>query len=171
MTKRVAVYAGSFDPPTNGHLWMIEETLKIFDEVIIAIAENPAKKYLFSTSQRQELLVQALAANPNINIGSVTTHVLFGDEFVAEYAADQNAVLVRGIRNVVDYEYEKSMAEINSKIGPTVPTIMLTPPASVANVSSSAVKGLIGPHNWEKIVSQFVPVNVLNTLKSSFARD
>ncbi len=147
-----AVYAGSFDPVTTGHLWIIEQAAAMFDKVVVAIGENVEKKYTFSLEERLDLLKQVSHNLPNIEI------TLFKNEFLISYAQRINAqFIIRGIRNATDYEYEKSMRYINSDICQDVNTIFLIPPRNVAEVSSSLVKGLVGSNGWEEIVKKYVP--------------
>ena len=147
-----AVYAGSFDPVTMGHLWIIEQAANMFDSVVVAIGENVEKKYTFSREIRLELLKQVTNKFANIEITQ------FNNEFLISYAHRINAqFIVRGIRNATDYEYEKSMRYINSDICQEINTIFLIPPRNVAEVSSSLVKGLVGSNGWEEVVKKYVP--------------
>ncbi len=158
MTK--AIYAGSFDPITNGHLWVIDRAAAIFDQLIVAVGDNPDKKYSFSLEERLELLKSTLHKYKNIEIGH------FNGEFLVNYAQNANAkFIVRGIRNTQDYEYEKTMRYINSDLCNEIDTIFLMPPRNYAEVSSSLVKGLVGTAGWEKVVKRYVPETVLNALK------
>lgn len=158
MTK--AIYAGSFDPITNGHLWVIDRAAAIFDQLIVAVGDNPDKKYSFSLEERLILLKNTLQGYKNIEIGH------FNGEFLVNYAQNANAkFIVRGIRNTQDYEYEKTMRYINSDLCNEIDTIFLMPPRNYAEVSSSLVKGLVGTVGWEKVVKRYVPETVLNALK------
>ena len=147
MTK--GIYAGSFDPITNGHLWVIERSAEIFDELIVAVGDNPDKKYTFSVNERVLLLEEALEAHPNIKIGH------FSGEFLINYAVRQEVThIVRGIRNAQDYEFEKTIRHINFDVCSTIDTIFLIPPREFAEVSSSLVKGFVGSQGWEQIVAR-----------------
>lgn len=151
MSKK-AVYAGSFDPVTMGHLWIIEQAASLFDVVVVAIGENVEKKYTFPIDVRLDLLKQVTSNFSNIE----TTQ--FSNEFLIRYAQKINAqYIIRGIRNATDYEYEKSMRYINSDICQEINTIFLIPPRNVAEISSSLVKGLVGSHGWEEVVKKYVP--------------
>jgi pantetheine-phosphate adenylyltransferase len=159
ITTRKAVYAGSFDPVTNGHLWMIAEAASLFEEVVVAIGENFEKKYTFSVGDRLDFLNEITAKFKNITV----TH--FKNEFLVSYAKRINAgYIIRGIRNATDYEYEKSMRYINSDLNLEVKTIFLLPPRNYAEVSSSMVKGLVGSDGWEDIVKKYVPPIVFESL-------
>ena len=159
---KTAVYAGSFDPVTNGHLWIIEQASKIFDKVIIAIGENAEKEYTFTLDERIEMLNIMTKGILNVEV----TH--FHNELLVNYSKRIGAqFIVRGIRNYSDYEYEKNMRYINSDLSQDINIIFLIPPRNFAEVSSSLVKGLIGSRGWEEIAKQYLPEIVLNKLKES----
>lgn len=158
---RTAVYAGSFDPPTNGHLWMIERGLEMFDHLIIAIGENPAKSYTFSTEERLDLLRKIAPSEKHLTINH------FDNRYLVDYARSQNAkYILRGIRSPHDYEYERVMRHINSDMAPEITTVFLMPPRDIAEVSSSMVQGLIGPEGWQETVRRYVPEAVFEKLGS-----
>lgn len=150
-----AVYAGSFDPLTNGHLWIIKEAANLFDELVVAVAENIEKEYTFSLQERKQMLENTLNIFKNVSITS------FANEYLVNYANQIDAeFIVRGIRNVADYEYEKSMSYINKDINNKIKTIFFIPPREFVAISSSVVKGLIGIHGWKKVVSKYIPEEV-----------
>lgn len=155
-----AVYAGSFDPLTNGHFWMIEQGAKLFDELIVAIGDNPDKKYTFNTAERLEMLRDAVKDFKNIKVESFCNKLLvnYAKEVGAEY-------ILRGARNTGDFNFEQGMSNINRDIDPKIATVILMPPREMCEISSSLVKGLIGPKGWEKVVSKYVPKAVLKRLK------
>jgi pantetheine-phosphate adenylyltransferase len=156
---RTAVYAGSFDPPTNGHLWMIERGLELFDRLIVAIGNNPSKSYSFSVDRRIELLRASVPSCERLTI----TH--FDNRYLVDYAATMGAdSILRGIRSSDDYEYERVMRHINADMAPQITTVFLMPPREMAEVSSSMIKGLIGPEGWEEIVIRYVPGPVFDDL-------
>ncbi|MBY0379391.1 MAG: pantetheine-phosphate adenylyltransferase [Burkholderiales bacterium] len=160
---RKAVYAGSFDPVTNGHLWIIKQAAELFDSLVIAIGENFEKSYTFSVDDRLECLTKATSDMDNIQI----TH--FSNEFLVSYATKINArFIVRGIRNNSDYEYERSMRYINSDLNQDVATVFLLPPRDYAEVSSSMVRGLVGSKGWENIVRKYVPELVFEKLEKRY---
>jgi pantetheine-phosphate adenylyltransferase len=149
---RTAVYAGSFDPPTNGHLWMIEQGLEMFDRLIVAIGDNPSKRYSFTVEERLGMLRASTVASENL----VIAH--FDNRYLVDYARKKDAKYVlRGIRSPHDYEYERVMRHINADMAPEITTVFLMPPRDIAEVSSNMVKGLIGPRGWEEIVRRYVP--------------
>jgi pantetheine-phosphate adenylyltransferase len=159
---KTAIYAGSFDPMTNGHLWMIKEGVKLFDRLIIAIAHNPDKKYMFSLDARLQMVAEA------------SEHMTesCGNMYLVDYAKDKRAnFILRGIRNQSDAEYERSMRHINDDLsrGYNITSVFLMPPRRLCEVSSSLVKGLIGPDGWETIVKEYVPPLVFDFIKAKHA--
>jgi pantetheine-phosphate adenylyltransferase len=156
---RIAVYAGSFDPPTNGHLWMIERGLELFDRLIVAIGTNPEKSYSFSVADRLKLLGLSLPPSDRMTIAH------FDNRYLVDYAKEQNAAyILRGVRTSDDYEYERVMRHINADLAPDVTTIFLMPPRDIAELSSNMVKSLIGPAGWENTVRRYVPPPVFEAL-------
>ncbi len=155
-----AVYAGSFDPPTNGHVWMIDQGAHLFDELIIAVAKHPEKEYTFEIDERLGWLEQIAARHTNVKVASIQ------NEFLARYAkrVDANFV-IRGIRHEADYQYERGMRYVNSDLNPDLTSIFLMPPRTLCELSSSFVKGMIGPEGWESVVERYVPESVFERLK------
>jgi pantetheine-phosphate adenylyltransferase len=150
--KRLAVYAGSFDPLTIGHLWMIERGVGLFDRVIVAVGINPEKKYTFSLDERLNMLSQSLKQYRNLSVSS------FSNQYLIDYARSIRAThILRGIRSESDYEYERTMRNINGDLDSTICSVFLIPPRDIAEVSSSMVKGLVGPKGWQRVVRQYVP--------------
>lgn len=160
-----AVYAGSFDPITNGHLWMIEQGARLFDELVVAIGINPDKKYTFSLAERVEMLKSSTSHLPQVHIDS------FVGQFLVHYAHSIGAqYILRGIRNQGDYEFERGIRLINGDLRPEIVTVFLIPPREMSEVSSSLVKGLIGPEGWESIVRSYVPEPVYRLICTKFHR-
>ncbi len=134
MNKGLAIYPGSFDPPTNGHLDLIQRGSKIFDELVVAILRNSEKTPMFSVSERLEMLRELLADLGNVRIDTF-------DGLMVEYAKSMGASCVlRGIRAVSDYEYELQMALMNRKIEPTLETVFMMPADKYSYVSSRLVR-------------------------------
>lgn len=157
-----AVYAGSFDPPTNGHLWMIQASAKLFDELVVAVGNNPDKQSTFTTKERVMMLELATRGMKKIRIET------FNRIFLVDYAKKISAnYIVRGIRSATDYEYEKIMRYINADLHPTITTIFLTPPREYVEISSTMIKSLIGPKGWEKLVYQYLPKPVYKLILKS----
>lgn len=159
---RIAVYAGSFDPPTNGHLWMIERGLSMFDRLVVAIGSNPAKSYSYSVEERLEMLRASVPESDRLSIDH------FDNRYLVDYAAKKDATyILRGIRSPNDYEYERVMRHINADMAPEITTVFLMPPRDFAEVSSSMIKSLTGPEGWEETVKRYVPAEVFEVLKKS----
>lgn len=156
---QTAVYAGSFDPPTNGHLWMISQGLALFDRLVVAIGQNPSKNYVFSTEERIDLLRSSIPSCERLTI----TH--FDNRYLVDYAKEVGAeFILRGIRSPGDYEYERVMRHINSDMAPDINTVFLMPPREMAELSSSMVMGMVGPEDWGKTVRRYVPSPVFDAL-------
>ena len=150
--KRLAVYAGSFDPLTIGHLWMIEQGVSLFDRLVVAIGINPEKRYTFTLEDRLEMLRKSLKQFRNLSVTS------FSNSYLIDYAQSIGAThILRGIRSESDYEYERTMRNINGDLDSAICTVFLMPPRDIAEVSSSMVKGLVGPKGWQKVVRKYVP--------------
>ena len=146
-----------------GHLWVIRQASVLFDELTVAIGENPDKKYLFSVQQRKKHVEDALK---ELKIGENTSIAIIHNKFLVKYAEEMSIpYLVRGIRGPNDFNYEHVMNQVNRKMAPKVETIYLIPPAELSQVSSNMVKGLVGPEGWEEVVQKYIPKNVLSDLK------
>ncbi len=164
MGKRIGVYAGSFDPPTSGHLWVIERGLELFDELIVAVGTNPDKSYTFSLEKRIAMLEETLEGRPRARVAAAQ------DRLLVRYAKEQGAeYMIRGVRSAEDYEYEHGMWNINHGIEPGVQTILIPPPPEFANVSSSMVKELAQYQEWGEL-KRYVPTPVLKALKEHFRK-
>jgi len=135
--KRIAIYPGSFDPVTNGHIDVIERAIQLFDRVIVAVIENPSKKALFSVDERMEML-RAITKGLS---GVVVSHF---DGLLVDYAKKNRAsIIIRGLRAVSDFEYEFQMALTNRKLAPDVETVFLMPGEAYTYLSSSIVKEVV----------------------------
>lgn len=129
-----AIFPGTFDPITLGHADLIKRASKLFDHVIVAVADNANKMCLFSLDEREALAQTALSELSNV---SVTTF----DGLLVDCARQHNAqVILRGIRAVADFEYEKQMTHMNRHLAPTIDTIYLCPPTDLSFVASSLVR-------------------------------
>ncbi len=133
--KRIkAIYPGSFDPPTNGHLDLIERGSKIFDELVVAILRNPEKDPLFSVADRRKMLEAMTAGFDNVSIDTF-------DGLTVDYALRVEAqALLRGIRAISDYEYELQMALMNRKLQPALETVFMMPAEKYSYLSSRLVR-------------------------------
>jgi pantetheine-phosphate adenylyltransferase len=133
----VALYPGSFDPITNGHLDLIQRGSALFDKLFVAILRNDGKEALFSVDERIEMLKEVVHDFPNVEVGSF-------DGLLVEYAAHCGAsVILRGIRAVSDYEYELQMALMNRRLGPDIETVFLMASEAHSFLSSKLVKEVI----------------------------
>jgi pantetheine-phosphate adenylyltransferase len=135
---RRAIYPGSFDPVTNGHLDIIERGCKLFDEIIVSILVNPDKQPFFTVEERHQMLNEVL---PSISQGGCTVRVDSFQGLLVNYAVAQQAdVIVRGIRAISDYEYELQMALMNRRLEPGIETVFMMPAETYSYVSSRLVK-------------------------------
>jgi len=153
--SRRGIYGGSFDPVTLGHLYMIEQGSRLFEELVVGVGTNPQKRYGFELEQRLEFLRVSTSAWKNVRIEPFT------NEFLVHFARRvQAGYLLRGMRSSADYEFERTMRYVNSDLEPTLTTVFLMPPRELAEISSSFVKGLVGPHGWQDVVRRYVPACV-----------
>ncbi len=129
-----AIYPGTFDPLTNGHTDLIARAARLFDRVVVAVAENPAKGTAFTLDERVALAREVLAPLDNVEVSGFTTLLV---DFARQVGA---RVLVRGLRAVSDFEYEFQLASMNRRLAPEVETVFLTPDEQYGFVSSSLVK-------------------------------
>ena len=158
---RRAIYPGSFDPVTNGHLDVIERARKLFDEVVVAVAHNDEKQPLFSLKERLDLLGDTAARIDNVRIADFKG-------LLVEFAKAQDAgAVIRGLRAVSDFEIEFQMALMNRNLNPEVETIFLMPKEEYTYLSSRIVKEIarLGGN-----VSSFVPACVAKALKRKFTQ-
>ena len=160
---RLALYPGSFDPVTLGHLDVLRRALRLFDRVEVTVAVNAAKRTLFSDEDRVALVEASIAAWPAEERDRVGV-VLF-EGLIAEQARQRGAVaLVRGIRQVTDFDYELRMAIANQRLNAEAVTVFLTPSEEHAFTSSSLVREI---HRFGGDVSSFVPPPVLERLRAA----
>ena len=136
--KKIAIYPGSFDPPTNGHLDLVERGSKIFDELIVAILQNPDKHPLFSLEERRQMLVRETAA---LTHGRATIEVRDFDMLLVKFAEEIGAgVIIRGLRAVSDFEYEFQMVAMNQRLNTEIETVFLMADPRHQAISSKLVK-------------------------------
>ena len=163
--KRVGMIAGSFDPITNGHAWLIEQALTVVDELHIVVGHNPAKKYMFTPREREGMVRAVALETKGASVKRIKVKFL-GDKLLINAAADNGCnFLIRGIRNNEDFAYESQMLLINRKIQPGIETVFFIPPRELTEVSSSTVKSLIGFDGWHNVVSTYVNPKVMAVLK------
>ncbi len=154
-----AIYPGSFDPLTNGHLDLIARGSKIFDELVVAILKNSEKDPLFSVDDRRQMLLDCTRQFSNVTVETF-------DGLLIDYAKQQNAqAVLRGIRAVSDYEYELQMALMNRRLEPQIETVFMMPADTYSYLSSRLVKEVA---RLGGSVKGLVPEAVEKRLKSSF---
>ena len=152
----IAVYPGTFDPITNGHTDLVNRGTKIFDKVIIAVAQNPSKNTLFNVKERIEFIQEIFDANSQVEIYSL-------DKLLVDFANDHNAtVILRGLRAVSDFEYEVQLASMNRSMEPNIESVFMSPAEEYGFLSSSIIKE-IAKHGGD--LSKFVDKAVLAALQ------
>ena len=160
MNRTTAIYPGTFDPVTNGHLDLIERCSKLFGRVIVGILVNPDKDPVFPVQERKELMDQSISKK----VSNVETDVFSG--LLVDYAREQNAqVIIRGIRAVSDYEYELQMALMNRRLQPDIETLFMLPGENYSYLSSrlireiaelgGSVKGLVPDIVEQRLLEKF----------------
>ena len=142
-----AIYPGTFDPVTNGHLDLAERASNLFDKIVVAIAASPAKQPLFSLEERIELAEQTLGHIPNLEIAGFSGLLI---KFMAKRKA---GIVVRGLRAVSDFEYELQLAAMNRRLDNTIETVFLTPAENYTFLSATLVREIAGLGGY---VAQFV---------------
>jgi len=160
--KRTAVYPGSFDPITNGHVDIINRGLKIFERIIVAVLENPKKRPLFATKERVRMIEAIFADHKNIEVKS------FGGLLV-DFVKENNAqVVIRGLRAISDFEYEFQMTLMNRKLNPEIETLFMMPNISYSFLSSNLVKevSMLGGH-----LMGLVPEDIEKKLHDAYKRN
>ena len=151
-----ALYPGTFDPPTNGHIDLIQRGAKLFDRLTVAILNNPVKDPLFTVEERVEMLRESTAALSSVSVATF-------DGLMVEFARKQGAsAVLRGIRAISDYEYEFQMALMNRRLAPEIETVFLQPAGRYSFVSSRMLKEVF---SFGGDVSGLVPPNVLKRLR------
>jgi len=165
MHNKIIIYPGTFDPITLGHMDLIERSLKIFDKVIIAVAQNSNKKTLFSFTERIDLIKQIFTGNKKIMVDGFTG-------LLVDFAKTKNCyAILRGLRVVSDFEYEFQMSGINRILNKDIETLFLTPSEKYAYISSSMVKEVaILNGSLTKFVDPIIQIAVEKKLSSITAK-
>jgi len=159
MNKRIAVYPGSFDPITNGHLDIMTRGLETFDELIVAVARNSEKTSLFTIEERISMIRESFAHDRRLRVDSF-------EGLLVDYAVSQNArVILRGLRAVSDFEYEFQLAQMNHTVKPEVETLFMMTSVPYGYLSSSIVKEVASHHGN---IDEFVPPVVKTALEQKF---
>lgn len=148
---KVAVFPGSFDPITIGHYAIIKKAIPLFDKIIVAVGTNTSKKYLFDAQKRLEMVTQSFSNSPSIEVKAF-------EGLTVDFCKQENAqFLLRGLRNNIDFEYEKPIAEMNKKLESNLETVFMITDSELSCVSSSIVRELIKNN---ASVEQFLPPHV-----------
>ncbi len=156
MPKRTAIYPGSFDPLTNGHVAIIQRGLKVFDRLVVAVANNPAKNPMFTVAERKAMITGALGDDPRVEVDSF-------DALLVDYARRKGVhTVLRGLRAVSDFEYEFQIANMNRHLLPDVETVFVMTGEDYFFVSARIVREVA---TFGGDVSAFVPANVLDALR------
>jgi pantetheine-phosphate adenylyltransferase len=160
MPKRTAIYPGSFDPLTNGHLAIIQRGLKVFDRLIVAVANNPEKRPLFTADERKAMISGAVGDDPRVEVDSF-------DALLVEYVRRKGVhTVLRGLRAVSDFEYEFQIANMNRHLDPGLETVFVMTGEDYFFVSARIVREVA---TFGGDVSAFVPPNVLEELRRKLA--
>ena len=160
-SSRIAVYPGTFDPITNGHVDLVDRAASLFDRLVVGVAESPAKGPALPLTLRVQLARDALSAFPNVEVRGF-------DSLLAHFVRDLGAgVLLRGLRAVSDFEYEFQLASMNRHLIPDVETLFLTPAEEYGFISSSLVREI---SRLGGDVSDFVPPAVAQALQAEWRR-
>lgn len=155
----LAIYAGSFDPPTNGHLDLIDRAAKLFPEVVVALGVHPTRSPVFSVAERLELLREVTRPYSNVRVDS------FGGLLIDYGKKVGGRVIVRGLRAATDFEYELQIAHANADLAPTIDTVFLPTRANYGFISASLVRE-IASHGGD--VGRYAPPVVCEALRKKF---
>jgi pantetheine-phosphate adenylyltransferase len=157
MAQRVGIYPGSFDPPTNGHLDIVERSSRLFDKVVIGVGRNLSKKTLFSADERVALMKHACKKWPNVEVRSF-------DGLQVDFAKECGAAfIIRGIRALSDFEFEFEMGNMNRRLAPGIEMVFLMTAPEYLFLSASRVKELVA---FGAAIDSLVPSNVAKALKA-----
>ncbi len=161
MTKRTAIYPGSFDPLTNGHVAIIQRGLKVFDRLVVAVANNPEKKPLFTVAERKAMISEVVGDDARVDVDSF-------DGLLVDYARRKGVhTVLRGLRAVSDFEYEFQIANMNRHLLPDVETVFVMTGEDYFFVSARIVREVA---TFGGDVSAFVPASVLEALRRKLKR-
>jgi pantetheine-phosphate adenylyltransferase len=154
--KKIAVFPGSFDPLTIGHVDVVERALPLFDELIIAIGVNTQKKYLFPLEQRIAWIEKVFSAHPKVSVEHY-------NGLTINYCKKRGAnYILRGIRSAADFDYEKTIAHLNSTMAPEVETLLILAKPALSSVSSTIVREII---IGEGDISKFIPEEIVSSIR------
>lgn len=158
---KIAVYPGTFDPITNGHIDIINRGLRIFDKIIVTVAVNPGKTPLFSLEERIEMIEQSIGKTENVEVAQF-------QGLIANYLKSVNAIaMIRGLRAISDFEYEFQMSLMNRKLNEDVETVFLMPAQEYIHLNSTLIKEV---SSFNGDITEYVPKNVEDDLNEKFGR-
>lgn len=159
--KKIAIYPGTFDPVTNGHIDIVDRAIEMFDKVIVTVAKNPGKSPMFTLDERLKMLSASLKNYSSVAVDSF-------DGLIVDHAHEVGAsAIIRGLRAVSDFEYEFQMALMNRKLAGDITTVFLMPNEKYTYLNSTIIRGLAG---FDADVKEFVPDIVRKMLKVKFGR-
>ncbi len=163
--KRIAFYPGSFDPVTNGHVDVLVQSVALADEVVVGIGVHPGKKPLFSFDERVQMIADVVAETPALE--NATIKVVSFDNLLVDAAASQGAsIIVRGLRDGTDLDYEMQMAGMNGAMAPDITTVFVPASPEVRPITATLVRQIAGMGGD---ISSFVPASVQKALKQKIA--
>jgi pantetheine-phosphate adenylyltransferase len=158
---KLAVFPGSFDPITNGHIDLVTRAIPLFDEIVVAVGINTQKQYLFSLEQRMEWLEKSFEKFPSVKVSTF-------EGLTVNFCKSINAnFLLRGLRQSSDFDYEKTISQLNSIIGDDIETIFLISRPELSHISSTIVRELI---KGDGDVSKFVPKHIATSIKKAMKK-
>jgi len=167
-SKRIGIYAGSFDPITKGHIWVIEQGLQMFDFLYVAIGVNPSKNGYFTPTQRLDMIDEYLRRNGFDSLARVIT---FENRFLVHVAKELGAqTILRGIRNAKDFEYEIEIKNFNDNLVPEIQTVFVVPPPKLVGTSSSIIRGSVGLDGWEQAIQEHTTEYVTTQFKKRLSQ-
>lgn len=160
--SKIAIYPGTFDPITNGHIDLVDRALNIFDEIVVAVSTAYGKKTLFDLHKREEMIKEVFENNSKVKVVSF-------EGLLVDTAVKNNAcAIVRGLRAVSDFDYEFQMSSMNHKLNSDIQTIFLTPSEKFSCISSTLVRA-VAVHNYTR-VDEFVPECVFREIEAKYSR-
>ncbi|MCO5249030.1 MAG: pantetheine-phosphate adenylyltransferase [Chitinophagales bacterium] len=153
--NKIAIFPGSFDPITNGHVDIIKRTLPLFDKIIVAIGVNTQKKYLFSLEDRKAWIKEVFKDEPKVEIDS------YNGLTINYCKKAQASYIIRGIRSALDFEYEKTIAHLNSTMQPDIETVLILSKAELSSISSTIVREIIIGNGD---IGKFIPHSISDSI-------